>query len=487
MKNTQRLQILSEQEALAIYGRPIFNEVEQRHYFSLTEVELVHLKLRTINGKDTSSKVYFILQLGYFKAKHLFFKFNYINVKNDVAFILSIYMPNDTIPTKLPTRKIQVSTRLTILGLLGFQDDSDKTNELISKKAHILVQKIINPPEIFNELKNTLERNRFVLPPYSRLQDTIGFALKNEESRLIKILQNNLTSAITKSLNSLLEIENIFYKITELQFDAKTFKTQEMQLELSKLEICQTIYVFSRKILPMLMISRKNIDYYSDLARIYTVFRLKRLQPELAYLYLICYVHKRYEKVVNNLIQGFAYYIDKYNVSAKKFSDDNIPDTNSTINKYRKQAGELISWYTDDNIMKCSGKLIQEKAYTCLAKDDILILSKALLEDNRTSIATSLVWEYHKNNYRCILLNLRPLFQAIDFEVNGKLQDLLKAIDYLKLVFKQEKKLCDMELKNIPLQHIVPKKLIDEFYEINSKNSKTINTYQYEFYIYNAN
>ena len=438
MKNTQRLQILSEHEVLAIYGRPIFNELEQRHYFSLSELELADLRLRAVNGKDTSSKLYFILQLGYFKAKHLFFQFNYINVKKDADFILNIYMPNDMIPTKLPTRKVQVSTRLNILSLLGFQDDSDKTNELMVKKSQILVQKIVNPSEIFSELKNMLEKNRIVLPPYSRLQDTIGFALKNEESRIIKIFQNNLTSAIEQSLNALLKIENIFYKITELQFDAKTFRTQEMQLELSKLEACQTIYLFSQKILPMLMISRKNINYYSDLARIYTVFRLKRLQPEVAYLYLICYVHKRYEKVVNNLLQGFAYYVDKYNVAAKKHSVDNMPDTNATVNKYRKQAGELISWYTDDNIMKCSGQLIQEKAYAFMAKDDILVLSKALLEDNRDSTATTLVWEYHKNNYRCILLNLRPLFQAIDFEVNEKLEELLKAINYLKSVFKQE-------------------------------------------------
>ena len=65
MKNTQRLQIISDQDILAIYARPIFNDVEQRHYFSLTEPELFYLKLRPANGKNTSSKLYFILQLGY--------------------------------------------------------------------------------------------------------------------------------------------------------------------------------------------------------------------------------------------------------------------------------------------------------------------------------------------------------------------------------------------------------------------------------------
>lgn len=71
MKNSQRLQILTDQEYSAIYDLPIFDDAERRHYFSLTDLELDALKLRVVNGKDTPSKLYFIIQLGYFKAKHL--------------------------------------------------------------------------------------------------------------------------------------------------------------------------------------------------------------------------------------------------------------------------------------------------------------------------------------------------------------------------------------------------------------------------------
>ena len=185
------------------------------------------------------------------------------------------------------------------------------------------------------------------------------------------------------------------------------------------------------------------------------------------------------------MVQAFAFYVDKYNILAKRYADDNKPDQNAVVDKYRKKAGELIGWYSDDNVMKCSGQSIQEKAYKVMPKDDIRTLSKALLDDNNYSIAITLVWRYHKNNYRCILLNLRPLFQAIDFEVSDKSEDLLDATNYMKSVFKQGKKLCDMELKSIPLKHISPKKLVNEFYETNSRNHKVINTYQYEFHVYN--
>ena len=109
MKNSQRLHILTNQEISAIYDCPRFNDLERRHYFSLTEKELGSIKLRSINGKEASSKLYFILQLGYFKAKHMFFQLQYIEAEEDVNFILNTYLPNDLIPTSLPTRKFQLS------------------------------------------------------------------------------------------------------------------------------------------------------------------------------------------------------------------------------------------------------------------------------------------------------------------------------------------------------------------------------------------
>ncbi len=440
MKNSQRLQILTNQEILAIYDYPRFNDLERRHYFSLSEKELGSVKLRSINGKEASSKLYFILQLGYFKAKHMFFQLQYLEVEEDVNFILNTYLPNDFIPTNLPTRKFQLSAQLQILNLMGFRDDLNEINDLILKKSSMLVQKTTVPIEIFGELKNLLEKNKMVLPPYSRIQDAIGLALENEETRIIKIIQNNLTPNTEQSLQQLFKIEDVFYKITELKFDAKTFRTQEMTSELNKLQTCEAIYWFSKKIFPQIAISRKNISYYSDLAKMYTVHRLKRLTKELAYFYLICYVHNRYEKIVNNLIQGFAYYVDKYNVDAKKYANNNEPDPNLTINENKKKAGELLRWYTDDTVMKDPGYLIQEKAYRLMSKEDMIGLSNAFLEDNGNDIETTLIWEYHKNNYRCILLNLRPLFLSIDFETSSKLEHLREAIDYLENIFKRSKK-----------------------------------------------
>jgi hypothetical protein len=141
--------------------------------------------LRPFNGRETSSKLYFILQLGYFKAKHLFFKFQYTEVEDDARFILHTHLPNDPEPTSLPTRKFQLSAHLQILQLMGFQYHCDEQNNLIENKLSDIVCRTMIPIEIFEELKSTLEKEKAVLPTYTALQDAIGSAIKNEENRII--------------------------------------------------------------------------------------------------------------------------------------------------------------------------------------------------------------------------------------------------------------------------------------------------------------
>ncbi len=487
MQRNQRLHILTQQEISAIYDRPLFNDAERRHYFSLSEPALNGVNLRSMNGKKTSAKLYFILQMGYFKAKHLFFNFQYGDVEEDSQFIIKTYLPNDVIQLELPSRVTQLNARNKILALFNFQDDSKITDELVANKLGTITQKTNNPWTIFNELKDFLQNNRAVLPPYSRLQDSIGLALKNEERRIIAIVKNHLTKDNEKSIQQLLEIDNVFYAITELKFDAKTFRTEEMQSELKKREMCEAVYLFSKQLLPQLALSQKNIHYYADIAKTCTVYRLKRLPKALAYFYLTCYVHVRYEKIINNLIQAFVYYIDKYNLAAKKQAENQVPSQDVQFNEYKKRTAELILWYADDNLMSGPGHFIQEQAYQLMTKEEILHVGQILRDENKQNdLETALIWACHKDNYRCILLNLRPLFQAIDFEVIEKLAPLTRAIAFLKNTFMQDKKLSDIALNEIPISHISPKKILSYFYENSSSKKQIINTYQYEFYIYNA-
>lgn len=83
-RKEKRLKILAADEIESIYGRPCFTDEEQTEYFALSQSELELLeRFRTIK-----SQVYLILQLGYFRAKHLFFIFTLDEVESDFEYII---------------------------------------------------------------------------------------------------------------------------------------------------------------------------------------------------------------------------------------------------------------------------------------------------------------------------------------------------------------------------------------------------------------
>ncbi len=90
MNIQKRLTILTTDEINQLYSRPLFTTKERVQYFSLSQMETELLyTLRSIK-----SKIYFILQLGYFKSKHLFFQFNLCEVEEDIQYILKVHFNN---------------------------------------------------------------------------------------------------------------------------------------------------------------------------------------------------------------------------------------------------------------------------------------------------------------------------------------------------------------------------------------------------------
>jgi len=83
------LHILETEEIAHIYTMPDFTPDERAVFFMLTTPEREQVNLL----RGTSSKVYFILQLGYFKAKHLFFTFDFEDRPVDTVFVLAKYFP----------------------------------------------------------------------------------------------------------------------------------------------------------------------------------------------------------------------------------------------------------------------------------------------------------------------------------------------------------------------------------------------------------
>lgn len=473
--NEKRLQILHKDEVATIYSIPQFNLAEQTHFFELPINALKDLKLDKTNRNNKSAKLYFILQYGYFKARHQFFSIDYKNVKSDATFIMKNFMLTHSLPDKLPAPQIQRDVKNKILQLMGWSHDTRKTELLIFKKASDLAKTTQNLSEIFDEIVKHLEDKKSVLPPYSKLQDLIGAALKVEEERLIEMVKSNIKKHTRNAIDKLFEHDESFYEITALKFDAKSFKTAEMTEEIRKLNICKPIYEFAKQFLPKLMLSRRMIDHYSDLAKLFTVKRLSRLPKEISYLYLICYVKSRCEQLINNLIQAFIYYVDKYHDDARKYAEKNMATMQDPLLDSRIPIGKLMGIFTNKKIMQLNGEKIEKYAFKVMPEDEIAAISQLLQQKEiaKKKQERKLIWEYHKNNYQSLLANLRPLFLVIDFEGNAHLKNLFKAVKFLKSSLENEKPLKKIPFDSIPISHIKPKSLIDYFTEkTGEKNAK---------------
>ncbi|PQQ22032.1 DUF4158 domain-containing protein, partial [Photorhabdus hindustanensis] len=118
MENTKRLQLLSNTEVEELYSRPEFNAHEQRLYFTLTQSEREALT----QFSNTRTRIFFILQLGYFKAKQQFFNFSLEDVSNDAQFIANLYYTN-AFPVSFAgriSRDYIRTQRQVILSLFGY-------------------------------------------------------------------------------------------------------------------------------------------------------------------------------------------------------------------------------------------------------------------------------------------------------------------------------------------------------------------------------
>jgi TnpA family transposase len=494
-KNSQRLQILKNDEIAELYAVPQFNATERSHYFLLPDAVLQSLKIMKTNGRNTSAKLWFILQCGYFKARHQFFDISYNNIKEDVSLIMANYLPNDRLPIQLPSRRAQGVMKRQILKQIGYSNDAIKARQFVLEKAGQLSKITHSVTEIFGEAIKYLETKKIVLPSYTHLQDMIGAALKAEDQRLIAMMKHYLNKRTRQALQNLFSLDDGFYRITELKLDAKSFQTKEMQSELAKLGMCRPIYTFSKKFIPTLGLSRSMIEYYSSLAKLYRVARLLQIPQELSYLYLVCYIHGRYERLTSNLIQGFIYYVDKYHHEGKNHAKIELPILTGTLEQHHQSIGKLLEIFTDKKIMCLQGRQIRNRAFKVMPEETIIAISNKLLNDpnNKKKFELKLIWDYHRNNYQSILINMRPLFLEIDFDSNDTtVNSLLKAILFLKSSFKQNVALKEIPIQKIPTKHIKPKFLLDLFTDASSETTKKssskniINPWQYEFYIYRA-
>lgn len=232
-----RLHILTPDEVQSIFALPQFTAEEQRLYFSLTPTELAALA----QARSFASKLTFILQLGYFKARHLFFNFAWQAVAADIEFIRHQYFPHEKkklLDLPQVVKNTVFRQRRIIAALGNYQFCGRAQRKMLAQAAQKFAQLSGHPHYLLRELLTFLQTHRIILPGYSSLQDLIAQALRSEAKRLQNQLQNQLTADHTQQLEKLLSAAASFYEITHLKHEPRDFTHLEIKRESAR--VCKS-------------------------------------------------------------------------------------------------------------------------------------------------------------------------------------------------------------------------------------------------------
>lgn len=476
----KRLSILGEDEIETLFGRPRFTHEERIQYFSLSQLEKELLQgLRSVK-----SQAYFILQLGYFKAKHLFFIFDLHEVVEDLQLVLEQYFEHKKITglsaVAKHTRLKQQSLILELCDYRSCDAEERQQLEILAQQATMVCGK---PIYVFRELMNYLAEQRIVPPGYSFIQDMISRALTYEQKRLTTITRNCLKQPELEALKNLLNDSQGLYEITQLKREPKDFSVTEIKSEIHRGQQIRHLYCLAQPLLPDLGISNESIKYYASLIDYYSVYKLKRLNEWMVYVYLLCFVYYRYQRLHDNLLKCLLYNVRRYVDEAKGAAKERVYEYHIETDQNLQKAGLVLKLFTDGNITENTPfQEVQAKAFGILERQKLDFIADHIATNARFD-ETAFQWEHVDKLAAQFKRHLRPILKEVDFLAPLEHAPLIKAVQFLKIVFRKERPLKEYPSDSFPIQFI-PDTLKRYLYAWDAHRQKHLLTNRYEFLVY---
>ena len=446
----KRLRILSEAEIEALYGNPRFTEEERDEYFSLSSTELIALE----SLHSIKSRVSFILQLGYFKAKQLFFSVSLESAEADVAFISARYFSGTPLVDLDITKVTRLKQQRMILQLTGYRKCGGKEWRQLETKARQAAIIFARPIYVFRELMQYLTQQRIVMPGYTSMQDLVTRTLSDEQARLIALLQHYLTPFDIDALQQLLSDTEGLYEITQLKREPKDFRVTEIRREIARGERLGPLYSLAQVLLPQLNISNESIKYYASLVGYYSVYRLKALNEWMVYLYLLCFTFYRYQRLQDNLINCLIYNVRRYHDSAKVAAKDRIYELRKENQQNLRKAGQVLKLFTDESIDETIAfECVRSQAFAILDRDTLDYIADHIVTQASFD-ETALQWAHIEQLAGQFKRPIRPIVQAVAFAAISAQTSLIEAIAFLKSAFRRGRALTQYRADALPMRFV---------------------------------
>ncbi len=479
----EHLTVLSEPEKAAFYECPDFDEDQRFEYFTLTDEELqVALKRQNL-----SAQVYCILQIAYFKAVKLFFKLTWNEVEpEDLQFILQQYFPEKSfIPEEITSYEYYAQCKI-IAVFFDYRIWNQEYQTLLHTYSSDLIHRDTQPQFIALALLSYLTEKKITRPGYTALQRIVSNIINNERKRLTLILHESLTAEEKQALQKLLINENSLSDLAAIKQDARNFQKTMMKKERDKGRTLKPLYLIMKRLIPLLKLSQKNTQYYADLAEYYTVYDLrKKIKTEQTYLYLLCYVWRRYREINDNFLTAFGFHANQFNEDLKVKSEAQFTEKIVSLH-YEKEEEDVTmkqfaAYFVDD---EWSDDVrfgeVRHVAFSNVIPRDAL-KSKIAPSKKKLPQENDFYWKVVDGVTKKITTHLRPLVMMLDFSSQTSNNPWLSAVDWMKELFANNKQLDQQLLTECP-KGTVPAR--QKGYLSQPNNPLLVDATRYEFWVY---
>lgn len=476
---SERLAVLNNAEQEALYGLPDFDDAQRLEFLALDESELT----LACSRQGLHAQIYCILQIAYFKAKHLFFRFGWSDVKDDSNFILSRYFQGESLTERPLTKHERYAQREKICALYGYRSWSSALYSQFEQQAIHIVRRDVAPGFVATELIIWLNAHKIIRPGYTTLQGLVSQVLSDERQRLGRILTERLDDTTIVELDKLIERDDTLSRLAVLRQDARDFGWRQMVHEREKRTILEPLHRKACDILPALNISQQNLLYYASLANFYTVYDLRNLRPEQTRLYLLCYAWIRYRQFSDNLVDAMFFHMKQLEDESRSVAKQLMADAQEKHLRETSKIGRLLSLYVDDSVPDPTtfGE-VRRRAWKIMPREALKSTAQRMSVKPVSKLA--LQWHAVDGMTALIRRHLRPLYLSLDLTSVVQGSPWAEALSWLRMVFSKKQALSQRPLEECPPETL-PSRLRLYLLEFGEDGEPAgLNAGRYEFWLY---
>lgn len=477
---TRRGHILDEDAIAAIYARPQFTAEEREACFTLNAAETTQLQ----QLREPHTRLFFLLQLGYFHAKQRFFTFTLDKVQTDAAYLceryrLAVDLADPPVMVK-PTIRRQCAA---ICRLSGYRESGPAERQLIRERAAQTARISSNPTYVAEAVLDYLSTEQIIGPGYTVLQDLIRQSLTAEHRRLTAILETQLTAAERQQVDALLTLQDGRRPIIWLQRMPRDFAPRAMQDELARGEMVRPLAQRVATILPLLTISQGAIAHYAWLVQYYSFTRLVELDPTVRLLYLLCFIDRRYRRLNDHLIACFLHLVKHDQGDAVDAMTAQVATIEAALVRDLPKVGKILHLLaTPQHAPETPLETIQQAAYVHLPAPRLAEVADQLRTRGRVD-ASAVYWTTVDRTVRRMKRRIRPLVQVLVLDASHPNVPILEAVQTVQGFLATGRPLTRVAHAALPARFI-PVKERCHVYTTEADGTAELHRDRYEFLLY---